>query len=46
MLAQTDPHSPLKFRALGVVRNMPEFGQAFGCKVGQPMEPENACRVW
>ncbi len=46
MLAQTNPHSPLKFRALGVVRNMPEFGQAFGCKVGQPMEPENACRVW
>ena len=44
--AQTDPHSPNKFRVLGVVRNMSEFGQAFGCKVGQPMEPENACRVW
>ena len=43
---QTDPHSPLKFRVNGVVRNMPEFGQAFGCKVGQPMEPANACRVW
>ncbi|MGB6691897.1 MAG: M13 family metallopeptidase [Terracidiphilus sp.] len=43
---QTDPHSPLKFRVNGVVRNMPEFGQAFGCKVGQPMEPVNACRVW
>ena len=46
MQAQTDPHSPLKFRTLGVVRNMPEFGQAFGCKAGQPMEPQNACRVW
>ena len=46
VLAQTDPHSPLKIRTLGVVRNMPEFGQAFGCKAGQPMEPENACRVW
>jgi putative endopeptidase len=43
---QTDPHSPLKFRVNGVVRNMPEFGQAFGCRVGQPMEPVNACRVW
>jgi putative endopeptidase len=43
---QTDPHSPLKFRVNGVVRNMPEFGQAFGCKEGQPMEPANACRVW
>jgi putative endopeptidase len=46
VLAQTDPHSPNRFRVLGVVRNISEFGQAFGCKVGQPMEPENACRVW
>jgi endothelin-converting enzyme/putative endopeptidase len=43
---QTDPHSPRQFRVNGVVRNMPEFGQAFGCKNGQPMMPENACRVW
>lgn len=43
---QTDPHSPDKFRVNGVVRNMPEFGQAFGCKTGQPMMPANMCRVW
>jgi putative endopeptidase len=43
---QTDPHSPQQFRVNGVVRNMPEFGDAFGCKKGQPMDPENACRVW
>jgi len=43
---QTDPHSPRQFRVDGVVQNMPEFGQAFGCKVGQPMMPVNACRVW
>lgn len=43
---QTDPHSPRKFRVNGVVENMPEFGEAFGCKRGQPMVPENACRVW
>ena len=43
---QTDPHSPRQFRANGVVRNMPEFGTAFGCKTGQPMMPENMCRVW
>jgi predicted metalloendopeptidase len=43
---QTDPHSPQKFRVNGVVQNMSEFGQAFGCKVGQPMMPVNACRVW
>jgi len=43
---QTDPHSPREFRVNGVVRNMPEFGEAFGCKTGQPMMPQNACRVW
>jgi endothelin-converting enzyme/putative endopeptidase len=43
---QTDPHSPRQFRANGVVQNMPEFGHAFGCKVGQPMMPVKACRVW
>src|SRR5271166_5992773 len=43
---QTDPHSPREFRVNGVVQNMPELGQAFGCKTGQPMMPVNACRVW
>jgi endothelin-converting enzyme/putative endopeptidase len=43
---QTDPHSPRQFRLDGVVQNMPEFGQAFGCKVGKPMMPANYCRVW
>lgn len=43
---QTDPHSPREFRVNGVEQNMPEFGEAFGCKVGQPMVPANACRVW
>jgi len=43
---QTDPHSPREFRVNGVVENMPEFGEAFGCRVGQPMTPQNACRVW
>jgi putative endopeptidase len=43
---QTDPHSPRQFRVNGVVQNMPEFGEAFGCKTGQPMMPQNVCRVW
>jgi len=29
-----------------VVQNFDEFGKAFGCHTGQPMMPENACRVW
>ena len=44
--ARTDPHSPGQWRVNGVVRNMPEFQKAFGCKSGQPMAPANACRVW
>jgi predicted metalloendopeptidase len=41
-----DPHSPGKYRIDGVVRNMPEFQKAWGCKAGQPMVAENACHVW
>jgi hypothetical protein len=29
-----------------VLANSPEFRQAFGCKVGQPMVREPGCRVW
>jgi len=43
---QTNPHSPREFRDNGVIQNMPEFGKAFGCKVGQPMMPADACHVW
>ncbi len=43
---QTDGHSPDAFRANGVVQNLRYFGQAFGCKEGQPMMPANACHVW
>jgi putative endopeptidase len=44
--AKTDPHSAGEWRANGSVQNFDEFGKAFGCKVGQPMMPVNACRVW
>jgi putative endopeptidase len=44
--AKTDPHSSGRWRIDGSVQNFPEFGKAFGCKVGQPMMPANACRVW
>jgi endothelin-converting enzyme/putative endopeptidase len=46
LLIQSDPHSPDKFRVNGVVRNMPAFASAFGCKKGQPMAPVDRCRVW
>jgi putative endopeptidase len=44
--AKTDPHSSGEWRANGSVQNFEEFGKAFGCKVGQPMMPANACHVW
>jgi predicted metalloendopeptidase len=44
--AQTDPHSPPEFRVDGVVSNMPQFGEAFGCKPGSKLAPVKACRVW
>jgi putative endopeptidase len=46
VLAKTDPHSTGEWRTKGTVQNFDEFGKAFGCKVGQPMMPENSCRVW
>jgi putative endopeptidase len=43
---QTNPHSPAEFRVNGVLSNVPEFQQTFGCKAGQPMVRAQACRVW
>jgi len=46
LLALTNEHSLGKYRVNGVVRNMPEFQKAWGCKPGAPMAPVSACRVW
>jgi putative endopeptidase len=45
-LVLIDPHSPGRWRANGAVQNSAGFQDAFGCKAGQPMVSENACRVW
>lgn len=44
--ALTDPHSLGRYRVNGVLQNMPEFQQAFGCRAGQPMVSPNSCRIW
>jgi len=44
--AQEDVHAPGRWRANGVLQNMPEFRKAFSCREGAPMAPVNACRVW
>jgi endothelin-converting enzyme/putative endopeptidase len=46
MLAQTNPHSPGRYRVNGVLSNMPEFQKAFACKAGAPMVRPTQCRVW
>ena len=45
-LVLIDPHSPGRWRVNGAVQNSAAFQEAFGCKAGQPMVAENACRVW
>ncbi|WP_224244412.1 M13 family metallopeptidase [Hyalangium gracile] len=44
----TDTHSPSPYRVNGVVRNMPEFHQAFGVKEGDGawLPPEQRVKVW
>ncbi len=43
---QVDPHSPGRYRVNGVVSNMPQFDEAFGCHSGQQMYVAKGCRVW
>ncbi len=40
-----DPHSPMKFRAIGAPSNMPSFAKAFQCKPGDAMVRPDDTRV-
>jgi putative endopeptidase len=44
----TGPHAPPEFRCNGVVRNLPEFHEAFGVKPGDGLylPPEQRVRIW
>jgi putative endopeptidase len=44
----TDPHSPAEFRCNGVIRNMPEFYEAFGVEEGDGhyLPPEERVKIW
>jgi endothelin-converting enzyme/putative endopeptidase len=46
MVITTNPHSLDVYRVNNVEKNSPEFWKAFGCKKGQAMVSDNACRVW
>jgi putative endopeptidase len=44
--AQTNPHSPGRYRVNGTLSNMPEFQKAFACKADAAMVGKSLCRVW
>lgn len=44
--ANIDPHAPPEYRVNGVIRNTPEFEEAFSCKAGDPMAPLQRCSIW
>nr|XP_034349315.1 membrane metallo-endopeptidase-like 1 isoform X3 [Arvicanthis niloticus] len=43
---KTDVHSPLKYRVLGSLQNLPGFSEAYHCPRGSPMHPMKRCRIW
>ena len=44
--AKVNPHSPGRYRTVGVVSNMPEFAKAFSCSATAKMVQQPVCRVW
>jgi len=42
----TDPHPLPRFRGNGPISNMEAFAKAFGCKKGDAMVREQACKIW
>jgi putative endopeptidase len=42
----TDPHPLARFRGNGPLSNLDAFAKAFGCKKGDAMVRENACKIW
>ncbi|KAF9163108.1 hypothetical protein DFQ26_002925 [Actinomortierella ambigua] len=43
---RTDPHSPNRWRVVGVVQNSRMFAEAFHCTEGTPMNPKDKCEIW
>jgi putative endopeptidase len=42
----TDPHPLPRFRGNGPLSNLEAFAKAFGCKPGDKMVREQACKIW
>ncbi|HEV7643572.1 MAG TPA: M13 family metallopeptidase [Pyrinomonadaceae bacterium] len=41
-----NPHADARFRVIGPLMNMPEFAQAFGCKLPDKMVSPKPCKIW
>jgi putative endopeptidase len=41
-----NPHADARFRVIGPLSNMPEFAQAFGCKLPDKMVSTKPCKIW
>ena len=46
LMLASDPHSPPRFRVMGPLYNMPEFGEAFGCKSGKMVNTTQRAEIW
>lgn len=48
MMINTDPHAPAKFRVNGIVRNVPQFYEAFDVKEDDSLylAPEERVKIW
>ncbi|HEX4546071.1 MAG TPA: M13 family metallopeptidase [Candidatus Acidoferrum sp.] len=46
LLANTNPHPLPRFRTNGPLSNMAIFAKAFGCKKGDAMVRDEACKIW
>ena len=44
--ATDDAHSPLARTFSGILANVPEFAETFGCAAGTRMAPRNRCVIW
>lgn len=45
-MLERDVHSPNRFRVIGPMRNIKEFGMDFKCAPGTPMNPIEKCEMW
>jgi predicted metalloendopeptidase len=41
-----NPHADPRYRVNGPLSNMPEFAQAFGCKLPDKMVSTHPCKIW